>query len=108
MFPPGSSLDLAADKSSQDTFHKTPFIGAKNPPFAAEPRSAMGEALQRDPEQSAAPPSAFHARSQVAARPQNRMLGLMLGSLVLLVFITVVALALIYHYAEVHHATANL
>jgi hypothetical protein len=41
-------------------------------------------------------------------RRQNRLLALVLGSVAVLGFATVLSLAVLLHYAEVHHLLANL
>ena len=47
-------------------------------------------------------------RPATVSPQRNRMLALMLASVVALVFLTVVALGVLLHYAEVHHALAKL
>jgi hypothetical protein len=70
----------------------------------------MATAAPRDEEPGSAPSDATAKRPVVQTpmvSPQrNRLLALTLASVVALVFVTVVALGVLFHYAEVHHALA--
>jgi hypothetical protein len=70
----------------------------------------MAEAAQPIEEsesgKAAAPVRPFRLRPRPVSKLQNRMLGLVLGSLVLLVFVTVITLVLVFHQAEAHHVLA--
>lgn len=47
-------------------------------------------------------------RVPTAPRQRNRVLGLLLASLALTVFVTVFTLVILFHYAEAHHLLAKL
>jgi hypothetical protein len=55
---------------------------------------------------AAAAAQPFRVRPRPVSTLQNRMLGLVLGSLVFLVFVTVITLVLVFHQAEAHHVIA--
>ena len=71
----------------------------------------MATAAPRDEERGSAPLDATAKRPVVrtatVSAQRNRLLAMTLASVVALVFVTVVALVVLFHYAEVHHTLAS-
>jgi hypothetical protein len=63
-----------------------------------------------DHETSAAPASATPVAPQptIPLQRRNRSLGLALASIAAAVFVTVIALVVLFHYAEVHHVLSRV
>jgi hypothetical protein len=74
-------------------------------------KEAMATAAPRDEKRGAVPSDATAGRpvvrAQAVPRQRNRMLAFVLASVVALVFVTVVALVVLFHYAEIHHTLAS-
>ena len=60
-------------------------------------------AAAQDNERIAALARATAARNALRSQQRNRMLAVALASVAVLTFITVLTLAVMYHYAEAHH-----
>ena len=68
----------------------------------------MPKDRDRDPVQEGQDPAPFVVRARAASPMRNRMLALALAGFVALVFLTVLSMTILLHYAEVHHALASL